>query len=378
MRPSHAATRATRSPLFAGVSFALLAALVATALGACGTILEIAPDDPLGGEGGTDAPTTAIDGDVVPDFDGGDASIACGLSVDTTTVGFGDVITGTVHTQQITISSVLDSPTSVAVAITGAGFASPTSFPVAVAANGTGVFDVAFAASVLGLQAGTATLTWAGGCGITIPLSATSLAAGSITVSPATLNLGSVECGLAPPNGFIHVESATSPNWMATIVPGSGPFISAGMGTLSPPATDIQVSAGPLLPKEDPKTFTADLTLQITGEAPRVIHLTTTSLGGNLTFQPNDVTLTKAQPSRTIALVNSGTQAVRVNLSIDPPFSISASGSTKVIVLPGGLAQAQPVTVSTVTATSGSAVRTAKVSPLNGFLCAAGPLTVRQ
>ena len=95
-------------------------------------------------------------------------------------------------------------------------------------------------------------------------------------------------------------------------------------------------------------------------------------------FEPNDVTLTKTQPSRTIALVNDGTQAVRVNLAIDAPFTISASGSSKVTVLPGRLAAAQPVTVATVTASSGPAVRSGEGDVEHGHPLLRRPLTVRQ
>lgn len=377
MPRTRATKRASNRPRVSALLLVLLAALLAAALGACGTVLNIAPDEPSDG-GGTGEGSTTVDGSgSFVDFEAGDASTACGLSVDTKTIALGEIITGTAPiTRQIHITSFVDSPTTVTLTVAGGGFTSLTASPLVVPANAPTVpFDVTFAAGASGAQVGVATLTWAG-CAITIPLSANTIASGGVAVSPAILDLGSVACGLMPPSGAIHVATSATLNWTSSITP--GPFASQGSGTFNAGTNDITVSSGPVLPAEDPRQVDADFVLSISGQSPRTVHLTTRSLGGKLRFEPNDVTLTKTQPSRTIALVNDGTQAVRVNLAIDPPFTISASGSSKVTVLPGGIAAAQPVTVSTVTASSGPAVQSAKVTLNTGTLCFAGPLTVRQ
>ena len=372
-----AVKRASNLPRVGALLVVLLTMLLAAPLGACGTILNIAPDEPSDGGGNGEGSTTLDDSGSFVDFDAGDASTACGLSVDTKAIALGEIITGAAPiTRQVNITSLVDSPTMVTLVVAGGGFTSPTSSPLAVPANAPTVpFDVTFTPGATGAQVGAATLTWAGGCTITIPLSANVLATGSIAVSPATLDLGSVPCGQTPPPGAIHVQSSTATSWTASLTP--GPFAMPDAGTLTPPTTDIAVTSGPLVPMVDPKSFDSDITLQIADAGTRTIHVTALSLGGKLAFQPNDITLTKETPSRTIALMNTGTQAVRVSLTIAPPFTIS-TGSSKVIVPTGGLATARPVTISSTTAGNATAVQLAKVTVDTGTLCFTGTLTVRQ
>lgn len=359
-----------------GFSIFRLAVLLAVmAVAACGTVLDVQPDgitEPVR-DGGPFADGEAlVDGSgPFADFEAGDASTACALSVDHKTVDFGDVLFADTKSEVVTVTSVSPDPVTVGIAVTPGDFGAVGS-SVVVPSNPSGAtFTIEYTANNNGPQTGTATLTW-DSCRIDIPLSAKTLPAGSVAVSPATLNLGAVACGTMPNSGDIVIQTASAVGWTASIT--AGPFNVPSNGTATPPSYAITVGAAPLLPMNDPREFTADVTLTVEGTA-HVVHVTATSLGGKLAFVPNDVTLLKSQPSRAIALTNTGTQAVQVVLAIDPPFKIveTTKGINKVTILPG---QSQSVTVSSTAV--GPATATATVTQNAGILCAAGPLTVRQ
>jgi hypothetical protein len=360
--------------------------LVAVALNACGTVLAIEPDNALpgeaGGEGGSsggdvEAGSVLDSSDILIDFDAGDASVACALNPDRTTLAMGDVPVGVSRMETIHLTSLLPTPTIVNVAVSGAGFSLVTPAMTTVMANATSdAITVAFSSALQGTFSGTLLLTWAGGCQVSVPLSATGVGSGTVAISPSTLDLGSVKCGGTPDGGAIEVDSQATYPWTASMTP-STPFGVAPSGSLLIGSTFIPVTATALLPKEDPKTFTAVLNLNInSGQVTRAITVQAVSLGGKLAFSPNAVLLSKASPSHTIALTNTGTQAVEVTLGIGPPFKILGSnGSTKVIVPKGG---SQPVVVSTTGVTEAPVTQTATVTGSGGTLCFAGPLTVHQ
>jgi hypothetical protein len=354
------------------------------ALAACGTILAIDPDAPVNGDAGTrDAASegaTQLDGsEITLDFDaaGDDASTACGLSLDRSVLGMGDVLSGSSHTETVNIGNVTDMPATVSVVATGAGFSlngPTTTAMVAVPASTPKTpFQVTFSAGgTPGPAAGALTLTWSGGCLLTIPLSGTSVAAGSVAVSPSTVDLGAVTCGSAPPQATLHVQSVSNTTWSGSIVPAGTPFSVPASGTISAGETLIGISSTPLVPREDPKRFDAMFQFTIAGQTQRNIAVTALSLGAKLDFLPsNDITLTKTAPTRNLGLRNTGTQAVQVALSVAAPLTISPA---KVTVLVG---QTQVVTVSASGTFDGTAAQTPKISAIAGTVCSGQTLTVR-
>jgi len=225
------------------------------------------------------------------------------LTANPTNLNFGSVAVGSSQSLSETITNTGGASVTVSqVGVSGAGFTlSGISTPLTLTAGNSASFTVKFSPTASGNASGTVTVTsTASNPTLTVPLSGTgSVAVGQLTVSPATLDLGSVTVGdsgtasgtLSASGANVTVTAASANNSVFTV------------GGLSMPVT---ITAGQSI------TFTVAFSPTIAGLA-----------SATLTFTSN------AQPSTTTeALTGTGTSASThsVDLSWDASASSDISG----------------------------------------------------
>jgi hypothetical protein len=140
------------------------------------------------------------------------------LTANPTSLSFGSVKVGTSQSKSQTITNAGSSALSIRQAtVTGSGFsASGLSFPLVLPSGQSFTFKVIFAPTSTGSTSGTFSLAF-GSSNLNVPLSGTGTAAGQLSVSPATLNFGSVVVGatsttpatLSATGASVTIKSAT-------------------------------------------------------------------------------------------------------------------------------------------------------------------------
>ncbi len=368
MKPSPATNRAR-------LLVALLAALVVAAvLGACGTVLDIAPDPPLGDEAGgsgdaaSDGATTPDGSDVDIDIDG---SITCPISADRVTIDMGEVLAGFSRVETVSLTSTSADPQMVSVVVSGdVGFhlVPPSSFLV----SGAGAtFDVQFDALAFaaGKVAGHVAITYPG-CAVPIGIDLFATRSNApYGVTPGIVNLGAAACGSTPkPTTLTIVAGDAGSPTAPWSIPAVAPFFPAPTsGTLAGGTSDITISM-PALPLAPLGQIDRNFTLTIAG-TPRIVPATVLSRGSIIQFSTSSVTITPALHA-TVSVKNVGNLDMDVlftapGISVAPnkAFQLVAGGQPKPLLLSVATVS---VPTTTVTATAGGP----------GTICSFGTLTV--
>jgi len=369
-----ARNRASHVQRRAALLVALFAALVvAVALGACGTILDIAPDEPVGGDGGEggnatgDGPATTLDGPEVY-LDG---ALACPVSADRVKIVMGEVLAGMSRRETVHLSTASTDAKLVSIAVTGdAGFRSST--PTLVVSDTGASFDVFFDAGSGGvaMAMGHLEITYAG-CSMPIAfdLLATRSSA-AFAVTPGVVDLGVTACGTAPSPATLTIQAADAGSTASWTITAGAPFVAPPNGALSGGTADISIGAT-VLPMTPPQRFDSSLSLTIQGEAtPRSIPATVLSKGGVIEFTPSILTITKPATSGSVTVKNTGNLAMGFQFQAGPLLAVTPN---KVTLSPG---QAIPLTFTSVGATAYVVTSVTVTSTGAGPLCSAGSLMV--
>ena len=225
------------------------------------------------------------------------------LTSNPTSLNFGSVTVGTSQSLSETITNTGGTSVTVSQAsVSGTGFTiTGITTPLTLAAGNSTTFTVKFTPSASGSASGNVTITsTASNPTLTIPLSGTgSVAAGQLSVSPATLNLGSVVVG----NSGTASGTLTASGAAVTVTAASSNNSVFSVGGLSLPVT---INSGQSIP------FSVTFSPTVAGAA-----------SATLTFTSN------AQPSTTTeSLTGTGTAASShsVDLSWNASTSSDVSG----------------------------------------------------
>jgi hypothetical protein len=144
------------------------------------------------------------------------------LQANPTSLAFGSVLVGSSSTLPMTILNAGSTAETINIGqVGGLGYSvSGVKLPLTLEAGQSFTFSVTFAPTVVGPSAGTIVATSPLSPTLTIPLSGTGATAGQLTVSPATMNFGSVNVGqnssqggqLTAGTSTVIVSSATMSN----------------------------------------------------------------------------------------------------------------------------------------------------------------------
>ena len=128
----------------------------------------------------------------------GTGTAGAALTANPTSLSFGSVQVGASQTLSQTVTNTGGSPLSISLAtVTGSGFTtSGLGLPLLLAAGQSFTFKVIYAPTSTGSASGTLSLVFgSSNPGLSVPLSGTGTTPGLLSVSPATLNFGSVVVG---------------------------------------------------------------------------------------------------------------------------------------------------------------------------------------
>lgn len=277
-------------------------------------------DAPDGGDSGGVVPA---DGSVVPSDDGG-ASSSGGVTgcaalkvFPEANYEFGAVRIGTTATGRL----VLRNLGTATIPVTAAGlsapftFASPATFSVEPGASTN--FDLGFTPTTDTPAASKVVLTWPG-CAAEVKLRGYG-STDEIIVNPATLNLGSAQCGASVPGGQVTINTTLSTTYTAQI---TSPFTTAAgplTATSNVPSAH-GVGMGPFGPNDPPTSFEGLLQLTFAVGGTKTVKVLAQSVGGVVNV--NNVTL---DPTGVAVFRNTGNESVSVKLSqVGLAFSPSA------------------------------------------------------
>ena len=119
------------------------------------------------------------------------------LSLNPSSVAFGNVKTGSSQTSTVTLSNSGGADLTVTqVTLSGAGFSiGSLSLPLTLQAGGSAPLTVIFAPTGSGSFSGSVTFANSAGSNVVLPLSGTGVSAGPLTAAPSSLDFGSVQVG---------------------------------------------------------------------------------------------------------------------------------------------------------------------------------------
>jgi Abnormal spindle-like microcephaly-assoc'd, ASPM-SPD-2-Hydin len=318
--------------LLRAAGVAALAAAVA-----CGSLLDV----------GEDRSIPTVDGGASADADT-DAPIpvqaTCGLSVEPTSLDFGEVFVGRSSAQTITIKNLGGVASTVTATTTSGVFTiAPPSVSIGPAAEAQ--LAVTFAPSATGASSAEAGLS-ADGCTLPkVALKGTGVPAGGFTVQPGSVSLMG-RCNELPSTAEVTIASGSSLETSFTIAPAGVPFIAfavdAGPTTL--PANETRqatIRSTSLLPPSPGTVGPAKLKLTITAEPdPRNLDVFATARGAALAFSKSTVGLSNKFPTENVIVTNSGNAPISVTFkktgqgfTVNPPTIVLAAGTASSFVV---------------------------------------------
>jgi len=126
-----------------------------------------------------------------------------GLQASPTNLVFGNVLVGSSSTLPMTVINTGSASETISLGeVGGAGYSvSGVTLPLTLEAGQSFTFRVTFAPTAVGVSLGSILATSPSSPTLTIPLSGTGMAAGQLTVAPATINFGSVNVGQSSSQG---------------------------------------------------------------------------------------------------------------------------------------------------------------------------------
>ena len=265
------------------------------------------------------------------------------LSVNPTSLSFGNVVVGTSSTQTVTLSNTGTSNAVVSQAnVTGAGFSiSGLTLPLTLAGGQNKPFSVSFAPTTAGsATGGVSIVNGTTGSATTLSLSGNGVSL-LLGASPSSLNFGDVALGAS---GTLTITLSNTGTGSVTVsqvnVTGAG-FSTSG---ISPPAT---------LPAGQNTTFTVKFapssTGSVTGNVSIVSNATnspaTVSLAGNgvasvLNASPTSLNfgnvLVGGNSTQTVTLTNAGAGGITISQVTPTGAAFSVGGITLPLTLGGG------------------------------------------
>jgi hypothetical protein len=355
---------------FAVVMAILSAPAIGASLGACGTVLELAPEGSSGGEGGTDGGngegSALLDGSEI-DLD---AASACSITADRAKVSMGEVLLGTTQKQTVRLvtTSTDARPVNVTV-IGGPDFTVSNALVVVAPMTGAGI-DVTFAAGASASPpnaTGQLSIQENGCAPISIALEATRSAA-QFAVSPGVVDLGIARCGTKPNDAQLSIQSTLDggTTFSAHLVDPSYFTLFPTTGSVPPGTTLLSIGA----PASAPALHSTQIKLTIAAEGPeRTIPVTVLSQGPVLSYAPSTVTFAKGTVSSTVMITNTGNEDVGLQFA-HPSFTFTPA---KAFGIPAGVTKM--VTITPVTASPVTVTVTPQTSPA---LCAPAPLVLSK
>jgi hypothetical protein len=277
------------------------------------------------------------------------------LSAAPTSVTFGNVQVGTSQMQSDTLGNTGGSSLTITQAtVTGAGFTTTgLSLPLTLSVGQSITFSVVFNPQLTGSVSGNLALTSdASSTPLNIALSGTGVAAGGLTVSPASFTFGNVQIGLSQSqNETLNNVGTQSLTISETTVSGTS-FSATGLSlpmTLAPnqsatfavafTPTTVGAANGTLAITVSGSTTALDFALSGIGVAPATLTASPTSL----TFTNVQVGQTQSQ---TETLQNTGGVNATVSLATIAGAGFSISGLTTPLTLTPGQTSSFSVTYS--------------------------------
>jgi len=215
------------------------------------------------------------------------------LTSNPTSVSFGTVQTGSSTASTVTLTNSGGSSITISAAtVTGTGYSlSGITVPATIAAGKTATFTVTLAPQATGTASGSAVITSNASNGtLTIPLTATVIAPGSVSPSPASVSFGNVAVG----NSQLISETLKNPGGTSIVV--SQATITGSAYTISGLTLPLTLSAG--------QSFTFGINFAPT---------TTGTNTGSLLIVSN-----ASVPNLTLALSGTGTSVGTLSVSPNP------------------------------------------------------------
>jgi len=273
---------------------------------------------------------TSASSDTVSISLSGSGTTAGQLSIVPASLGFPNVKVGTNQSQSVTVSNLGGSSVAVTQAsITGSGFSwSGVSLPLTLAAGQSTTFKVSFDPQVAGTATGSIALSSdASNSTLSLPLSGTALAPGSLTVNPTSVAFGSLQVGSSQSHSAVLTNSGgTSVTISQASVTGTG----FGLSGLALPATLAAGQSTNLTVMFQPKSAASlSASITITSNAPNptlTIPLSGTGTSpGVLKANPTSLSFGSVQVGNSTQLSQVVTNAGSSNVTISQ-YTVAGSG----------------------------------------------------
>ena len=309
----------------------------------------------------------------------GGSGVQAALSATPATVSFGNVVVGNTGTQTVTLAN--SGTTSVTISqatVSGTAFnIGGLSLPTTLNAGQSAAFTVSFApGSATGFTGSVSLTSNAQGSPLIIPLNGTGIAAQpQLTISPASVNFGSVNVGILATQS---VSLTNSGNAALTISQASASGTGFSFTGLSLPQTINPGSsisfAAQFLPASTGGTSGSISITSNVSASPTAIALSGTGVQGTLTANPSSFNfgnvLMGSNGTQTITLSNSGTASVTISAANASGTGFSLTG----LSVPLTLAAGQTTTFSAQFAPSATGSATGSLSITSN--APSSPLTI--
>ena len=311
----------------------LVGALLATTF-ACGVSL-VGKDD--GSDAGDGGPSGPADGSVVPGEDasssssGGVMGCAALAVFPSSAFDFGAVRVGSSATGRLVLRNLSGAPITVSALDLGVPFTFASATTIVVQPTVPANLDIGFSPTTDLAAVARVRLEWPG-CSTGINVTGVGSTA-DLIVNPATLNLGSAQCGAVVPSGQVTISSTISTTYTAQI---AAPFTTAtepSVVTNNVPAKHT-VGMGAFGPNDPPTRYEGMLQLTFAVGGTKTVKVLAESVGGVVNV--NNVTL---DPTGIAIFRNTGNESVSVKL-----LEVGLSFSPSMFDLPSGATQNVTIT----------------------------------
>jgi hypothetical protein len=332
----------TPKTISTGQAATLTFTFLPTAAGSANGSLVITSNDPA-------SPTVTI-----PLTGSGTNTTARQLTANPTSIGFGNVTTGSNAAKQIVLMNTGNSAVKISQISASAGFSvTGISVPSTVNASQTVTLTVGFAPTTVASVSGTVTVTSdAKGSPLSIAVTGTGVQPG-LSVSPASFDFGSVVDGQKKSQGFNITNTGSASLTIAQIsVSGTG-FTVSGLATPSTLAagqsTSFSVGFAPT------SAGTVSGTVSIASNAPNSpakLTLSGTGLAASVTLTASPASLAfgsinaGSSSAKSVTLTNTGNASVTISQVAVSAKDVNTSGITTPLTLTAGQAKAMNVAFS--------------------------------
>jgi hypothetical protein len=276
------------------------------------------------------------------------------ITVNPTSLNFGNVITGTTSAEQtVTITGVSLSG-SITVTKSGAGAAAFTVTPASLPSTG-GAINVTFSPTAAQSYSATITLSSPGATDKTVTLNGTGITP-TITVNPTSLNFGNVVVGATSAGQMVTVTGVNLSGNISITKTG------AGAGAFNISQTSLPATGGSVSVTFEPttaQTYNATLTFSSANAVDKTVTLSGTGVVPTITVNPlsldfGEVTIGLTSAAQTLAVTGAnitgnitvtktGNDATAFNVS---PTSLPAAGGTLNVTFTPSAAQAHSATLT--------------------------------